>query len=200
MNRKRRRARHGEGLSFRPVRVHINRKKLIRELLNWILIVFIAAVTGYAFVTFVCQTITITGPSMGETLSDGDVVAVNKFVYKLHKVERYDVIAYKQVGNDSYYEVKRVVGLPGENIQIRDGRIYVDGEQLTGIYFDEKILTAGVAADGVTLGDGEYFVLGDNVNNSEDSRYTNVGNISSSEIIGRVDYRLTPKKNRGKIK
>lgn len=200
MNHRRRRSRHGEGLSFRPVRVHFNKRKLIREILNWVLVVFIAAVVGYAFVTFAYQTVTVVGPSMRETLSDGDVVVVNKFVYKFNDVERYDIVAYSQVGNDSYYEVKRVIGLPGESVLIKDGLVYINGTALRDMPISDKILSAGIASQEIKLGDKEYFVLGDNVNNSEDSRYTNVGNISSSEIIGRVDYRLSPKDNRGKIR
>lgn len=200
MNHRRRRSRHSEGLSFRPVRVHFNKRKLIREILNWVLVVFIAAVVGYAFVTFAYQTVTVVGPSMRETLSDGDVVVVNKFVYKFNDVERYDIVAYSQVGNDSYYEVKRVIGLPGESVLIKDGLVYINGTALRDMPISDKILSAGIASQEIKLGDKEYFVLGDNVNNSEDSRYTNVGSISSSEIIGRVDYRLSPKDNRGKIR
>ena len=187
MNHRRRRSRHSEGLSFRPFRVHFNKRKLIREILNWVLVVFIAAVVGYAFVTFAYQTVTVVGPSMRETLSDGDVVVVNKFVYKFNDVERYDIVAYSQVGNDSYYEVKRVIGLPGESVLIKDGLVYINGTALRDMPISDKILSAGIASQEIKLGDKEYFVLGDNVNNSEDSRYTNVGNISSSEIIGRVD-------------
>lgn len=200
MKHRRRRVRRGQEFSFRPMRAHFNKHKFLRELLNWFVIVLIAAITGYAFVMFAFQTVTIVGPSMRETLNDGEVVIVNKFVYKVHDVERYDIVAFSQVGSDSYYEVKRVIGLPDETVQIKDGQVYIDGTRLTNLPFDDKILTAGVANQEIQLGDDEYFVLGDNVNNSEDSRYTNIGNISGSEIVGRVDYRLYPKDNRGKVK
>lgn len=200
MNHRRRRARHREGFSLRPSRVHFNKKKFMREIFNWFLVIFIAAVIGYAFVTFAYQTVTVVGPSMRSELSDGDVVIVNKYVYKLHDVERYDIIAYSQVDNDSYYEIKRVIGLPGETIMIKDGLIYINGTTLKDLPFDEKILNAGMAGSEIKLGSDEYFVLGDNVNNSEDSRYTNVGNISSSEIVGRVEYRISPGNSRGKLR
>lgn len=200
MKHRRRRVRSGQEFSFHPKRMHFNRHKILRELLNWLVVVLIAAITGYAFVTFAFQTVTIVGPSMCNTLSDGEVVIVNKFVYKVHDIERYDIIAFSQVGSDAYYEVKRVIGLPDETVRIKDGQVYINGSALTDLPFDDKILTAGVANQEIQLGDDEYFVLGDNVNNSEDSRYTNVGNISGSEIIGEVVYRLYPKNNRGKIK
>lgn len=200
MNHRRRRARHREGFSLRPGRVHFNKKKLMREIFNWFLVIFIAAVVGYAFVTFAYQTVTVVGPSMRATLSDGDVVLVNKYIYKLHDVERYDIIAYSQVDNDSYYEIKRVIALPDETIIIKDGLIYINGTALKDLPFDEKILNAGMAGTEIKLGSDEYFVLGDNVNNSEDSRYTNVGNISGSEIVGRVEYRISPKDSRGKMR
>lgn len=195
----RRRRRRGQGFSFRPQRVHFNRRKFWRGILNWLLIVLAAAITGYAFVTFVFQTVTVVGPSMHDTLSDGQVVAVNKFIYRFHDIERYDIVAYAQVDTDSYYEIKRVIGLPDETVQIKDGFVYIDGRMLKDIPFDDKILTAGVANQEIVLGDSEYFVLGDNVNSSEDSRYTNIGNISRSEIIGRVDY-IISKNGRGRVR
>lgn len=199
MEHRRRRIRRGREFSFRPQRVHFNRRKFWREILNWLLTVLIAAIAGYAFVTFIFQTVTVVGPSMRDTLSDGQVVAVNKFIYKFHDIERYDIVAYSQVKMDSYYEIKRVIGLPDETVQIKDGFVYIDGVVLKNMPFNDKILTAGVANQEVHLGDNEYFVLGDNVNNSEDSRYTNIGNISGSEIIGRVDYVIS-KDGRGKVK
>ena len=83
---------------------------------------------------------------------------------------------------------------------IQDGVIYINGEELTDTPFDDKILTAGIAGEEIVLSKDEYFVLGDNVNNSEDSRYTNVGNITSKEILGEVVYIFSPKEYRGKIK
>ncbi len=175
-------------------------KAFTSGVLNWVLLIFVAAVVGYSIVTFLFQTITVIGPSMNNTLQDGQVVIVNKICYTIGDVERYDVVAFSQVETENYYEIKRVIGLPGETVQIKDGFIYINGERLEDLIYDERILTAGIASDEIKLSDDEYFVLGDNVNNSEDSRYSNVGNISKSEILGKVVYIISPKENRGKVR
>lgn len=198
--RSRRRRRGGMEFSFRPKRISFSSRKILRGILNWFILVLIAAITGYAFVTFCYQTVTVTGPSMSDTLSDGQVVIVNKFVYDFHEVERYDIIAFSQVESGDYYEIKRVIGLPEETVKISDGYVYIDGTRLNKLPFDEPILMSGAASAEIVLGKNEYFVLGDNVNNSEDSRYTNVGNISGNEILGKVVYIHSPKEDRGKVK
>ena len=120
--------------------------------------------------------------------------------YLFHEPERFDLIAFKQrEGDNSYYNVKRVIGLPGETVTIKDGHVFIDGAALSDLPFDENILTEGLALEGVTLEKGEYFVLGDNVNNSEDSRFANMGNILKNEILGKVTYRWLPKQNRGRL-
>ena len=198
--RRRRRRSSNQEFTFRSKRFHINTKAVFREFFNWILLIFIAGILGYAVVTFMRQTVTVVGPSMNNTLEDGQVVIVDKLTYKFKDVERYDIIAFSQVENDDYYDIKRVIGLPEETILIKDGYIYINGEKLEDIPFDDKILTAGIAGEEIVLSEDEYFVMGDNVNNSEDSRYTNVGNISKTEILGKVYYILKPKDDRGRIK
>lgn len=198
--KQRRRRKRIEGFSFRPIRRKIDKSKLLRSVLNWSVLVLIAAVIGYALVTFFFQTVKVFGPSMDDTLKDGEVVVVNKMAYKFSDVERFDVIAYSDVVKKEYFEIKRVIGLPGETVQIKNGDIYINGVRLEQTIYEEKILNAGIAAYEITLEDKEYFVLGDNVNNSEDSRFTNVGNIIKSEILGKVVYIYEPKEFRGKVK
>lgn len=173
---------------------------MLNGILHWFVIILVAAIVGYSFVTFFYQTVTVVGPSMSDTLLDGQVVVVNKFIYNFHSVERYDIIAYSQVGQDEYYEIKRVIALPEETVRIVDGDIYINGKRLDDVPFNDEILTSGTASEEILLGDNEYFVLGDNVNNSEDSRYTNVGNIIKSEILGKVVAIYKPKEQRGRIK
>ncbi len=174
--------------------------RIFKGIFNWIILVLVAIVTGYAFVMFGFQTINVVGPSMNDTLKDGQVVVVNKLSYKFGSVERYDIVAFSLVENDDYYDIKRVIGMPGETVSIADGVLYIDGQPLGTSVVSGSILTEGIAKKGVTLGDNEYFLLGDNVNNSEDSRYTNIGNVSSAEILGKVIYTWSPKESRGKIK
>ncbi|MCM1495421.1 MAG: signal peptidase I [Bacteroides sp.] len=178
----------------------INKRELLRTLGSYAVSILIVMIIGYSIVAFGGQTLRIVGQSMEPNLQNGDLVLVNKLVYIFREPERFELIAFKQrKGDNSYYNVKRVIGLPGETVTIQDGYIFIDGVALSGVPFDEKIATEGLALEGVTLGDGEYFVLGDNVNNSEDSRFANMGNILKNEILGRVVYRWLPKKTRGKL-
>lgn len=175
-------------------------KRFFQSFWQWILLVFVAVIVGYAVVTFGFQTVTVVGPSMNPTLSDSQVVMVNKLAYKVSDVKRYDVIAYSRVDGDGYYDIKRVIGLPGETVRISNGDIYINGERRSDVPFTMTIQISGVAEEDVTLGDEEYFVMGDNVNNSEDSRYTNVGNISKTEITGKIVRILLPRSDKGKVK
>ena len=177
-----------------------NKEHLLNNMFQWFIIILSAAILGYAVITFGFQTVTVIGPSMNPTLEDGEIVIVNKFKYKVSDIERYDVVAYTLIENDGYYDIKRIVGMPGEKISIKDGYIYINEKQLQNSPFSEKIIISGVASDTITLGDGEYFVLGDNINNSEDSRYTNVGNISEVEILGKVSYIIKSDDEKGKVK
>lgn len=131
------------------------------------------------------------GDSMEVTLSDGDVIIVNKFAYLLRPPKRGDVVVFKQSGNEhDYYDIKRVVGLPGETVQIMDGAVYINGELMPEKINCEKMLIPGLAKDRFTLEEEEYFVLGDNRNNSEDSRFANIGTIVREEIVGKAWLRL----------
>ncbi len=185
--------------SLKPKKLSENKEHILNNLFQWFIIVLSAAIFGYAIITFGFQTLTVIGPSMNPTLEDGEIVIVNKLVYNLSEVKRYDVVAYSLIEEDGYYDIKRVIGMPGETVTIKDGYVYIDGKQLQNPPFDVKIITAGLASDTITLDDGEYFVMGDNVNNSEDSRYSNVGNISEVEILGKVSYIIKSEDERGKV-
>lgn len=194
-----RRRRRRNGITFSLDRKEFDSRKVIKELLNWLLVVFIAIVCGYFIVTFCFQSIYVVGPSMNNTLEDEDRVIINKLAYVFSDIERYDIVAFKKFNDDSYYDIKRVIGLPDETIQIKDGRIFVNGNQLLDMPYEDIILTYGIANEEITLGKEEYFVLGDNVNNSEDSRFITIGNVSEGEIKGKVIYILSPKDKRGKV-
>ncbi|MBQ8147274.1 MAG: signal peptidase I [Lachnospiraceae bacterium] len=177
-----------------------NKREFLRTLGSYAISILIVVIIAYSIVAFGAQTLRIVGQSMEPTLQNGDVVLVNKIGYVFGSPKRFDLIAFKQrEGDNGYYNVKRVIGLPGETITIQDGYIFIDGVVLTDLPFDEKIATEGLALEGVTLEKGEYFVLGDNVNNSEDSRFANMGNILENEILGKVVYRWLPKTTRGKL-
>ena len=175
-------------------------KVFFSELGQWIMAIFVALILGYSIVTFGVQSVTMIGQSMNPVLNDKDVLLLNKCVYRFSNPKRYDIIAFKlKEDPDAYYNIKRIVGLPGETVQIRNGRIFINGEALTDLPFDSLIMTEGLALDKLTLGNEEYFVLGDNCNNSEDSRYVNVGNVLEKEISGKIVYRISPRNEWGKI-
>ncbi len=136
--------------------------------------------------------VTNIGESMSPTLSNGQVVLVNKLVFKILRPSTDDIIAFLPNGNtNSHYYVKRVVASGGDKVQIIDGYLYINGEKSEDadkIY--DKMEDAGIAANEIKLGSGEYFVLGDNRNSSEDSRSANIGIVKTNMIIGKVWFKL----------
>lgn len=167
------------------------RKKVRRQILIFVGQIIAVVLLAYFIVNVVLEKTTVPGDSMEGTLFAGDPILVNKFAYILHAPKRNDVIVFKQSGGEhEYYDLKRVVGLPGETVQIINGRVWINGEQIEDIIQCEDISIPGLAKDAITLEEGEYFVLGDNRNNSEDSRFANVGTILKKDIIGKAWIRL----------
>ena len=161
--------------------------KTMKGIVGWLVAIVAAAILGYGFVAFGFQKVYMVGPSMEPTLKNGESYLVNQVVYLIGSPDRYDVVAYRPVEqSDQYYSIKRVIGLPGESVLIQNGHIYINGNPLADCPIESDIVTAGVAETAVTLGENEYFLLGDNPASSQDSRYESVGNIKKSEMIGRV--------------
>ena len=134
-------------------------------------------------------------------LKNADKVLVNRIVYNASSPKRGDIIVFKPKGNESsHYYTKRIVGLPGETVQIVENRIYINGEKLEEDYTTTKIDTAGIAAEKVKLGGDEYFVMGDNRKNSEDSRSADIGAVKRSYIYGKAWFVVSPKKNFGFVR
>lgn len=163
----------------------------ILQLLAYILAIFVIT---FLILHFVGQRTEVSGSSMEDTLSDGDNLIVEKISYRFTDPKRFDIIIfpYKYSSEPTYY-IKRIIGLPGETIQIDvDGNIFIDGEILKEDYGLATILNPGRAAEPITLGDDEYFVMGDNRNGSEDSRFQDVANIKREDIVGRAWVRIYP--------
>ena len=165
----------------------------IKEIISWI--VYFACLLAAVFLsnTFVIQRTMVSGESMYPYLHDKDQLMMDKLSYRFHDPERFDIVVFPVVrdGKEEYY-IKRIIGMPGETVQIKEGYIYIDGEQLEENYGAEAMMDAGRAAQEITLGDDEYFVLGDNRNKSDDSRYDNVGNLKRDKIVGRAWVRIWP--------
>ncbi len=168
-------------------------KKLFLRILLWV--IQIVAVIGLAYfvVNVVLEKTRMIGSSMEITLQDEDPIIVNKLAYLFSDPKRYDVIVFKQSGDEhSYYNIKRIIGLPGETVQIKEGQVYINGELLEEPMVVDPIQIPGLAADEIKLEENEYFVLGDNRNNSEDSRFANISNVVTDEILGKAWIRLSP--------
>ena len=175
-------------------------KGIIKELLAWLAMIAVVVAATYLVVTFVGQRTQGSGESMETTLSDGDHLIVDKISYRFRDPERYDIVVFPYRLEENTYYIKRIIGLPGETVQIVDGYVYINGVQLDEHYGNEIMEKPGIAAEPVTLGEDEYFVLGDNRNNSQDSRTASVGVIHRDEILGRAWVRIWPLSDFGVIK
>ena len=175
-------------------------KGIIKELLAWLAMIAVVVAATYLVVTFVGQRTQVSGESMETTLSNGDHLIVDKISYRFRDPERYDIVVFPYRLEENTYYIKRIIGLPGETVQIVDGYVYINGVQLDEHYGNEIMEKPGIAAEPVTLGEDEYFVLGDNRNNSQDSRAENVGVIHRDELLGRAWIRIWPLDRFGVIK
>lgn len=181
--------RKNQGLSF------YRRKKkwnpaIIKEVFSWIagilVALFLAAVLNYFF----GLRIGMVGVSMEPSLKNEQNVLIDRFIYSITSPSHGDVVVFLPNGNkNSHYYVKRVVAVPGDKVQIIGGELYVNG--VKSEWVSEEILDAGIAANQMTLAFGEYFCMGDNPNNSEDSRSANIGAISGDDIIGKAWFKLS---------
>ena len=172
----------------------------LKELLS--MLIYIGVVLGVTFliITFVGQRTHVSGESMKNTLDHGDQLIVDKITYRFRDPERFDIIVFPVHYKENTYYIKRIIGLPGETVQIADGTIYINGQVLEESYGREVMQDPGIAAEPITLGEDEYFVLGDNRNQSSDSRDPSVGLIHRDEIIGRAWLRIWPLDSFGILK
>lgn len=174
---------------------------ILRELGGWILYILIIIGLTYLIITFVGQRTRVSGSSMETTLHNGDNLIVDKLSYRFRDPKRYDIIVFPYKYEENTYYIKRIIGMPGETLQIKDGYVYIDGEKLTSdIYGNELIEDPQTAEDLVTLGEDEYFVMGDNRNHSMDSRDPSVGVLKKSDLMGRAWVRIYPFNNVGVIR
>ncbi len=175
-------------------------KAIAREILSNSLFLLVVLVLTLLIVKYVGQRTVVVGDSMETTLQNGDNLIVDKIGYRFHDPERFDVIVFPFEYKDETYYIKRIIGLPGETVRIDDdGNIYVNGEILEENFGAETMIDPGLAYGGITLGENQYFVLGDNRNHSSDSRVPSVGLIEKDDIIGRAWIRLFPLNKFGKI-
>ncbi len=169
---------------------HVDETNTLRRAVSWVVdIVVVISLAWFAAYGFGTQ-IRIAGQSMMPGLEGDDVVLMDRLTYDFTEPARFDVVVFQR--EDRKSNVKRVIGLPGEVVQIKDGFIYIDGERLEADNGLDQAVLAGLAENPVTLGEDEYFLLGDNRDGSEDSRFINIGNVKREQIQGKIWLRLLP--------
>ena len=165
----------------------------LRKAVRWTVNVVLVLASAWFLVYGFCTQVPVSGGSMQPVLDADDVVLVNRLIYDVGKPERFDIVVFER--EDHKKNVKRIIGLPGETVQIKGGQIYINDELIEQPEGAGSISLAGIAENPVKLGEDEYFLLGDNRDSSEDSRFSNVGNVSGKQIQGRVWIRIAPLAN-----
>ena len=180
------------GLHFGQEKKKVN-LPVMKNAVVWMLEIAIVLAIAFVFVYYIGFRTSVVGQSMAPTLENKQEILVNRFIYSISDPKPNDIVVFLPNGNEkAHYYVKRVIGVPGDTVQIKDGAVYVNGE-----LFEEKVETAAIldaelASEKSVLEEDEYFVLGDNRNNSEDSRYANIGNVKKEYMIGKAWFIVSP--------
>lgn len=173
-------------------------QRILIEIIKYCLIALFSFILANQFTTYIGQYTRVNGISMENTIDNNDYLFIDKVTYREEDPKRFDIIVFPY-SNNVYY-IKRIIGLPSETVQIIGSTIYIDGEPLKEDYGLDPIKEAGDAAEPIHLSKDEYFVLGDNRNNSVDSRSSDVGTIVKQRIVGKAVFRIWPLHKIGKIK
>ena len=171
------------------------------EILSFLLYVVVVVGITFLIIHYVGQRTYVSGSSMENTLSDGDNLIVDKLTYRFSDPKRFDIIVFPYQYEENTYYIKRIIGLPGETVQVVDGYVYINGSRLeSDIYGNELMDDPMAASQPITLGEDEYFVLGDNRNHSQDSRDPSVGEVKKDTIMGKAWVRIYPFDTMGVIR
>ena len=180
--------RRHKGLSFYRKKKKIS-AAIVREIIVWIFGICASVFVAFVVVYAVGMSTGVVGVSMEPALYNGQQVLINRYAYLLSSPKVDDVVVFLPNGNEnSHYYIKRIVAVPGDTVQITGGRLYVNGVFVEDEF--DKMADAGIAENPLVLGTDEYFVLGDNRNNSEDSRSANIGPVKDVDIIGEVWFHM----------
>ena len=165
----------------------------VKEAVSLIIYCIVVVAVMFLVVKFVGQRTVVLGSSMEPTLQDGDNLITDKITYRLIEPKRFDIVVFPYKEITSKLLIKRIIGMPGEKVQIKNGKVYINDTELKDdVYGNALMVDEGIVGDPVVLAADEYFVLGDNRNNSQDSRFASVGNIHRDDIIGRAWVRIWP--------
>ncbi len=164
---------------------------LIKRISVWIVDVILVVTLALTLVHLFGTRVRMEGSSMTPTLSNGDRLLLNRTKGKIFSIDRFDIVVYELPGQEGVF-LKRVLALPGETLLIREGKVYIDEQELPDNEYTRSLSYAGVAQTPLTLAEGEYFVVGENADASLDSRFSDVGNIPAGSILGTVWLRYAP--------
>ena len=164
----------------------------MKEIIGLVIYCIIVVAIMFFVIKFIGQRTIVIGDSMNPTLHEDENLITDKITYRFKEPKRFDIIVFQYKDNTSKLLIKRIIGMPGETVQIKNGRVYINDHELNENYGNAIMNDGGVAANAIILGEDEYFVLGDNRNNSQDSRFASVGNVHRSDIIGRAWLRIWP--------
>ncbi len=173
----------------RRIRFYRRRKRIgsaiLREIITYIIGIAIAVFVALVLTYFLGMSTKVIGESMEPVLYNGQTIYIDRFSYMLGNPDAGDVVVFLPNGNkNAHYYVKRVIAVPGDKVKIQDGICYVNGEKSP--YVQQEISEAGIAANEIVLGNGTYFCIGDNPDNSEDSRSANIGPVKDVDILGKA--------------
>ena len=179
-----------KGLTFYQKKKKLN-SKLIKDIYEVLVGSVVAVFLAFVIIFSVGMRTSVIGDSMEPTLYNAQEILISRFAYKLSSPKRGDVIVFLPNGNqNTHLYVKRVIGLPGETVQILNGSVYIDGSLLEEDEQYDRMSDSGIAVNEITLANDEYFVLGDNRNSSEDSRSGNIGPVKKNTIIGKAWFHM----------
>ena len=165
----------------------------VKEAVSLIIYCIVVVAVMFLVVKFVGQRTVVLGSSMEPTLQDGDNLITDKITYRLIEPKRFDIVVFPYKENTSKLLIKRIIGMPGEKVQIKNGKVYINDTELKDdVYGNALMVDEGIVGDPVVLAADEYFVLGDNRNHSQDSRFASAGNIHRDDNIGRAWVRIWP--------
>lgn len=167
------------------------------QVTEWVRSIVIAAVCATLVILFVAQSFVVEGTSMLPNMQDRDRLLIEKISYRFHGPQRGDVIVFRVPGEPTL--IKRVIGVPGDTILIKDHRVHINGQPIDESYTNGQMI-AYTQIGPITVPEDHYFVMGDNRNVSRDSRDPSLGTIESSDIIGRALLRYWPLNKLGFVK
>lgn len=185
-------------LNFEQEQKKAKRKKILKECAIWLVEIIAVILIAYLLIHFCIRKTSTIGSAMEPTLYSGEDVFINTKAYLLFSPDREDVIAFYDGESDVDEQeeplilFRRIIGLPGETVQITDGKILIDGQPFDESYEYTPMTTAGIAEQAIKLGEDEYFVLSDSRVDTDDSRNSSFGFIKKSQIIGKVSFTLDP--------